>query len=537
MIKLESNTLKNYYGEKPNDYDVKFVHYSLDVEDGEYEEIYNDLKNIKEEVRNSFLIYFSHVKDFNKILYNSKIIMDKFKKDMYLRIRNQDEYNKYKKANTKVLLVIGINDLKDLEIDNDDIILQINSIKELSIKDLEHLLEKYSIKKISLGQIAYITNEYPELLETLSKMYRVKNNDQLELEKNNKLTNDLYTIDEYKQIFNSINEIIDKSTGKDNIEKFINIFNELAKEINYAEDDKETKIINHNLIGPIVNKKCVCEGYSKLLHQICSMLNIESIVVSGGGSKENGGHIWNKVKIDDKWYNADLTSQSYAIHNNENKDYCLVEDNYMKYKSTSPFDVVCDEPYKKRQAIEKKVENDSKYIKILFIFLAVILAMIVIKKIVLINSVEETIENETIEEKPQIENKTEPEEEKPVNVDNYPFSSGYYNFTYERQEHIINLDTDSQLILHSGVLIDNTKVYINGNVRLNDESNASINTTISMYDENHNEIGTCEQTTELSSEIVSFSCQKSEEELKNGKQFEDVKYYKIEIASFDKNEQ
>ena len=45
MIKLESNTLKNYYGEKPNDYDVKFIHYSLDVEDGEYEEIYNDLKN------------------------------------------------------------------------------------------------------------------------------------------------------------------------------------------------------------------------------------------------------------------------------------------------------------------------------------------------------------------------------------------------------------------------------------------------------------------------------------------------------------
>ena len=37
MIKLESNTLKNYYGEKPNDYDVKFIHYSLDVEDGEYE--------------------------------------------------------------------------------------------------------------------------------------------------------------------------------------------------------------------------------------------------------------------------------------------------------------------------------------------------------------------------------------------------------------------------------------------------------------------------------------------------------------------
>ena len=51
------------------------------------------------------------------------------------------------------------------------------------------------------------------------------------------------------------------------------------------------------------------------------MLNIESIIVSSDGSKDNGGHVWNKVKIKDKWYNADLTSQSHSIHNNEKKNF------------------------------------------------------------------------------------------------------------------------------------------------------------------------------------------------------------------------
>ena len=86
MVRLESSTLKNYYGENPNDYDLKFIHYWLNEEDNEYEEIYNHIKSIKGDIRNAFLIYFSHVSDFNKILYSSKIIMEKFQNDMYLRI-------------------------------------------------------------------------------------------------------------------------------------------------------------------------------------------------------------------------------------------------------------------------------------------------------------------------------------------------------------------------------------------------------------------------------------------------------------------
>ena len=539
MIRLESNTLKNYYGESPKEYDLKFIHYSLDVEDNEYEEIYNDLKNIKEEIRNSFLIYFSHVKDFNKILYNSKIIMDKFGRDMYLRIRNQDEYDKYKKSKSSILLLIGLKELKEINIEKDDIVLQINNISELSIKELDELLNKYNIRKISVGQIAYITNEHSYLLEELSKMYRVKNNDQLELEKNNKLTNDLYTVEEYKNIYNAINNIVNKSIGNDNTEKFIDLFYRLANEIYYAEDDtKETKIVNHTLIGPIVNKKCACEGYSKLLSQICSLLGIESIIVSGGGSKEEGGHVWNKVKINDKWYNADLTSQSYSIHNKENKNYCLVDDSQMKYKSTSPFDQVCDESYiknKKDNVKPTNSNNSNSILKYILLIVIVIASVIIIKKVIdaIIQSNEEIIEDEPINETLPAKNETVKEPEKTIYIYNYPFETNYYDFTYEYEEHVMYLDNNTRLVLYSGVLIDNTKIFVTGNIK--SEKNGTININTYFYDKNHKEIGNCEQEVELSSEIVQYSCQKAEEELKDGKQFEEVEYYKIEIKSFNKN--
>lgn len=535
MVRLESSTLKNYYGENPNDYDLKFIHYSLDVEDNEYEEIYNDLKSIKGDIRNAFLIYFSHVSDFNKILYSSKIIMEKFQNDMYLRIHNQDEYDRYKKANTKITLVVSKNDLKDVNIDSDSIVLQIANINELPINELDELLKKYDIKKISVGQMAYLTNKYSEVIENLSKIYRVKNNDQLEIEKNNKLTNDLYTIDEYKNIYNAINNIINKAVGKNNTQKFIDIFNRLANEISYADDDKETKIINHNLIGPIINKKCVCEGYSKLLQQICSMLNIESIIVSSDGSKDNGGHVWNKVKIKDKWYNADLTSQSHSIHNNEKKNYCLVADNQMKYKSESPFDQKCNEQYIKNKKAKKESNKDNNIIKYITIIIVLIIAAIIIKKVVDViiqTNEEEVVENETNITEP-IKNETIEETEEDINIESYPFVSNYYDFSYDYEEHIINLDNDTRMVLYSGVLVDNTKVYVTGNIKSQERGNVKINTY--YYDKNHSEIGNCEQTVELSSEIVQYSCQKSEEELKNGKQFEDVEFYKIQIVSFDKN--
>ena len=349
MIKLKSQILKSYYGEIPHEYDLKFIHYTTDIGNNMYEEyklLEDDLKNIKREVKDSFLIYFSNIFNLKNIIENTKIIT-KYKDDVYIRIRNQKEYNEYCKLEKNVYIIIELKDLKKITCYNNKIVLQIDKISELSISLLNELLKEYNIVKILVGQIAYITNEYKYLIDELQNMYKLDKVNQFELEKNNKITNDIYSICEYKSIYNRINKKINKYKNYNKVIALQKIFNEFATNIFYDyEGLQKTKIESQNLIGPLFNKKCVCEGYAKLLYQICSLLQIDSIIVLNAESKENGGHVWNQICINDIWYNADMTSASWAIHNEKNNNYFLVSDNLLNYKCSSPFKHICEESYK-----------------------------------------------------------------------------------------------------------------------------------------------------------------------------------------------
>ncbi len=107
MIQLKSKTLKNYYGDQFDDYELKYIHYNLIIENDsneEYQLLMDDIKNIKQYIKDSFLIYFSDVDNLRKVLKNTKII-HLYQNDIYLRIRNQEEYNQYQKLNVKLNLI------------------------------------------------------------------------------------------------------------------------------------------------------------------------------------------------------------------------------------------------------------------------------------------------------------------------------------------------------------------------------------------------------------------------------------------------
>lgn len=57
--------------------------------------------------------------------------------------------------------------------------------------------------------------------------------------------------------------------------------------------------------GPIIQRKSVCEGYSKAFTYLCQSVGIECFCVTGTGN--GGAHMWNMVKIDGTWYHADVT--------------------------------------------------------------------------------------------------------------------------------------------------------------------------------------------------------------------------------------
>lgn len=65
----------------------------------------------------------------------------------------------------------------------------------------------------------------------------------------------------------------------------------------------------HNIIGALLKKKCVCEGFAKALKFLCDKIGLECWVVSGKGNSPlaTGPHAWNIVRINGYYHHVDVT--------------------------------------------------------------------------------------------------------------------------------------------------------------------------------------------------------------------------------------
>ena len=61
-----------------------------------------------------------------------------------------------------------------------------------------------------------------------------------------------------------------------------------------------------NLEGVFIDGKAVCDGITKAFMLMVRIEGFECVRITGKNS-EGVGHAWNKVKLDDKWYNVDVT--------------------------------------------------------------------------------------------------------------------------------------------------------------------------------------------------------------------------------------
>lgn len=79
--------------------------------------------------------------------------------------------------------------------------------------------------------------------------------------------------------------------------------------IDYLNNPDDGTSLSYTSYGCLVNRKAVCEGYSKAYKLILNRLNIECEVVSGTATNETGSeaHAWNYIKLDDGYYFVDVT--------------------------------------------------------------------------------------------------------------------------------------------------------------------------------------------------------------------------------------
>jgi len=69
----------------------------------------------------------------------------------------------------------------------------------------------------------------------------------------------------------------------------------------------------HSTYDAAIGKNSVCQGYASMLYYMMLKARIDCRVICGEG---NGGpHAWNIIKLDDTWYNVDVTFDSSAQTN------------------------------------------------------------------------------------------------------------------------------------------------------------------------------------------------------------------------------
>ncbi len=136
--------------------------------------------------------------------------------------------------------------------------------------------------------------------------------------------------------------------------------------------------------GCLVEKKANCEGYAKAFSILAADVGLESILITGITDKGEN-HAWNQVKVDDDWYNIDVTWADNDYGDEVRHAYFLCNDN--DFSSTHIADRKLIRPYTctadkenyyiknglyirseedARKLIEKEIINGEKSIEMKF---------------------------------------------------------------------------------------------------------------------------------------------------------------------------
>lgn len=73
----------------------------------------------------------------------------------------------------------------------------------------------------------------------------------------------------------------------------------------YANLENDAYKLKHSAYAALINRTSVCQGYAVLLYRLLLEVGIDCRVVTGLGN--GGGHAWNIIRLDGKYYHADST--------------------------------------------------------------------------------------------------------------------------------------------------------------------------------------------------------------------------------------
>lgn len=268
---------------------------------------------------------------------NKREVTDAFLKEIINNLEEKIEYynslyEKYKDTNLEKKIRTGmvaniqnVLDIQELynnkeEYINKNIQIQIKDASELSIEELEALEKDFNIVSIKFDDV----NIKPDYASYA------------------------YDTESYKMSRAKIDELLEGVEKQEELPMFMQIVNNLARNIRYDynvkeydygentnlnEDEKyEVRRRLRNLEGGLLDNVSVCGGYAEILRNVLACVGIESRYIRGYRKESQDGHAWNQVKIDDIWYNVDLTLDRDKIVKGEMPQYMLKSDEEFGHK-------------------------------------------------------------------------------------------------------------------------------------------------------------------------------------------------------------
>ena len=275
---------------------------------------------------------------------------------------------------------------------------------EISAKDLEILINKHGIdglpKDISLNiQMEKISDC---TVETLKKMQNKMQDKIKQIYLGDGAFNE-YSIQEISELRKVVDELLkdidygDANDSRREEKIFGQVIKRLARHIKYDYDEirnekqaerlekkisntnisenertkikyklkrldvDKSKITSRNLIGGLLYGKSVCSGYADIAKHVFDCVGIECRKI-GGTDKKGEGHAWNQIKIDNKWYNLDLTWDRDLILMGYPARWILKSDkqfeNHSEYTVDSVYSVEkCNNNIKKRDMKETVIRG------------------------------------------------------------------------------------------------------------------------------------------------------------------------------------
>lgn len=88
--------------------------------------------------------------------------------------------------------------------------------------------------------------------------------------------------------------------------------------------------ISHTPYAALFEREAVCDGYSRLVKMLCDDAGVDCHIVIGE-VLNSGGHAWNLVKVNGKWYHLDVTWNDGC---GDESLYFLIPDSYLDGERT-----------------------------------------------------------------------------------------------------------------------------------------------------------------------------------------------------------